>query len=127
MSEPTVRVARPSDLPAALALWRALHREHEAQDDRYRQSDDAASIERSAGGWTWEPEADARLAVGEAELHIAVPRKLFGNGSVNFNFKWADNMPENGEIITWLTGGDAAPNSRFSYPFEESAKPSVAK
>lgn len=38
----TVRLARPSDLPVALPLWEALHREHEAQDARYRLADDAA-------------------------------------------------------------------------------------
>ncbi len=38
----TIRIARPSDLPVALSLWEALHREHEAQDDRYRLADDAA-------------------------------------------------------------------------------------
>ena len=39
----TVRTARSSDLAVALELWTALHREHEAQDARYRISDDAAA------------------------------------------------------------------------------------
>ncbi len=38
---PVVRLARPSDREPALALWTALHREHEAQDPRYRLADDA--------------------------------------------------------------------------------------
>lgn len=38
----TVRPAQPSDLPVALPLWLALHREHEARDPRYRLADDAA-------------------------------------------------------------------------------------
>ena len=37
----TVRPARPADRDVALALWTALHREHEATDSRYRLSDDA--------------------------------------------------------------------------------------
>ena len=39
----TLRAARPSDLDAALALWQALHREHQALDPRYRLADDAAA------------------------------------------------------------------------------------
>ena len=38
----TVRPARPADHAVAVALWAALHREHEGQDPRYRLSDDAA-------------------------------------------------------------------------------------
>ena len=38
----TVRPARPSEGDLALALWTALHREHEGQDARYRLADDAA-------------------------------------------------------------------------------------
>lgn len=38
----TVRQARPSDLSVALALWEALHREHERLDPRYRLSESAA-------------------------------------------------------------------------------------
>ena len=38
----TVRPARPADAAVALALWTALHREHEGQDARYRIADDAA-------------------------------------------------------------------------------------
>lgn len=37
----TVRPARPAERDVAVALWTALHREHEAQDARYRLSDDA--------------------------------------------------------------------------------------
>ncbi len=37
----TIRPARPSDLAPALALWTALHREHQALDPRYRLAGDA--------------------------------------------------------------------------------------
>ncbi len=36
-----VRRARPGERDAVLALWTALHREHEALDPRYRLADDA--------------------------------------------------------------------------------------
>ena len=39
----TVRVARPSDLAPALALWQALHDEHQSLDGGYRLAGDAAA------------------------------------------------------------------------------------
>lgn len=42
MSDPHVRLATASDGPSALALWAALHAEHQAKDERYRLSKDAA-------------------------------------------------------------------------------------
>ncbi|MEO0560281.1 MAG: GNAT family N-acetyltransferase [Bacteroidota bacterium] len=42
MSDFTIRLARRTDAPIALALWQALHAEHERQDSRYRMSEDAA-------------------------------------------------------------------------------------
>ena len=62
----TVRLARPSDLGAALPLWRALHREHEALDARYRLADDAEAR------WTadfreWTRSAASRIWLGVRE------------------------------------------------------------
>lgn len=42
MSAVRIREATPSDRAAAVALWLALHREHEALDARYRLAPDAA-------------------------------------------------------------------------------------
>ena len=80
----TVRTARPSDLEAALPLWRALHREHESLDARYRMSDDAPSR------WTtsfrdWTRSASSRVwlaleggaAVGLATAHLYEPAPMY--------------------------------------------------
>jgi hypothetical protein len=81
-----------------------------------------ASIQRNDGGaWKWAREKDGPMRVGEKEIQLAVPRALFPkNQPLQFHFKWADNMPDNGDIVSWLDGGDAAPNGRFSYSFVES-------
>jgi GNAT superfamily N-acetyltransferase len=42
MNGARVRRARPADRAEAVALWQALHREHEALDPRYRLAPDAA-------------------------------------------------------------------------------------
>ncbi len=80
----TVRPARSSDLPVALPLWEALHREHEAQDPRYRLSEDAArrwatdfrTWTRSSGDRVWLALDDGR-AVGLLTAHVYEPAPVF--------------------------------------------------
>lgn len=80
----TVRLAQPSDVAAALRLWLALHREHEARDPRYRLSDDAA------GRWstdfrTWTRSRTDRVwlaldsgsPVGLLTAHLYEPTPMF--------------------------------------------------
>lgn len=79
----TVRPARPSDLPEALALWEALHREHEALDPRYRLSESAA-LRWSNDFRTWTRGSSDRvwLALGPDPLglltaHLYEPAPTF--------------------------------------------------
>lgn len=90
----TIRPARSSDLPAALALWIALHREHEAQDDRYRLSDDATS-RWSADFRTWTRSATDRVwlgldagAVGLLTAHVYEPAPVFAP----VRMLWVDDL-----------------------------------
>jgi GNAT superfamily N-acetyltransferase len=79
-----VRRAMPSDRAAAVALWTALHREHEGQDARYRLSDDAtARWATDFGTWArsdadriWLAEADGE-AVGLLTAHLYAPAPTF--------------------------------------------------
>ena len=52
---------------------------------------------------------------------IKLDDKACGLGS-DFNFKWADNSTETGEIMQFLDLGDAAPNARFNYAYRSTAK-----
>ena len=90
MSEPPVSIRRavPSDRPAAVALWTALHREHEAQDARYRLADDAAARWATDFG-TWarsdvdriwlafDGEVGAAAPVGLLTAHLYTPAPTF--------------------------------------------------
>ena len=79
-----VRRAVASDGAAAVALWTALHREHEAQDERYRLSDDAAARwatdfrtwVRSDADRIWLAEADG-APVGLLTAHLYAPAPTF--------------------------------------------------
>ena len=80
MSEATIRLARPSDGPGALALWSALHEEHQAKDPRYRLSGDAGQRwltdyrewTRSSTDRVWVAEMEAEV-VGLLTAHLYVP------------------------------------------------------
>ncbi len=86
MTDPAdgVRRAVPSDRAAAVALWTALHREHEAQDARYRLSDDAAARwatdfgtwVRSDADRVWLAELNGE-PVGLLTAHLYTPAPTF--------------------------------------------------
>ena len=79
-------------------------------------------LERNMGGWKWSPVCDVQFVVKENEMHLVVPRTALGmapgKGPLRFDFKWADNVPESGDILDFITHGDVAPNGRFNYRFE---------
>jgi hypothetical protein len=84
-----------------------------------------ASLERHTGdGWKWEKLTDVPAQWSSNDLVISVPRKYLaaaGQQSIQFDFKWADNLPENPEVMDFYTQGDTAPQGRFSYRFAEPA------
>ena len=62
-----------------------------------------------------------KLVAAGSELHLAVPRAPFGlgGGELAFDFKWTDNIPDSGDILDFITSGDAAPNGSFNYRYKE--------
>ena len=40
-----------------------------------------------------------------------------GDGPVDIEFKWNDNMQEEGNIMDFYVNGDTAPGSRFNYVY----------
>ncbi len=77
---------------------------------------------RNVGGrWAWEPVAPVKMTCRGNEMHLALPLKslrLPPGRSLRVDFKWADNVPESGDILDFLDKGDAAPNGRFNYRYE---------
>jgi hypothetical protein len=81
-----------------------------------------AIVEQNMRGWKWTGPAKIQMRTSGNEMHLAVPRRLFRTGlndQLQFRFKWVDNVPENGNIVSWLDAGDLAPNGRFNYYFQE--------
>ncbi len=88
-----------------------------------RRVKDATSsiLEHSAGGWAWRPRGEVAMRVNGQELELAIPRDLLGwTGSAavpTFQFKWSDNLQEEGDILDFTLNGDTAPNARFRYVY----------
>jgi hypothetical protein len=79
-------------------------------------------VEKCSGnGWNWVPVGRVKLAVQKNKMQFAVERSMLNleekGSNLSFYFKWADNIPDSGNIIDFLDNGDTAPNGRFNYVF----------
>ncbi len=89
-----------------------------------RQSPGAqtAIVERNVGDrWEWEKVAEAPYAVNGNYLEIELSREVLSLNSkkVDIEFKWNDNMQENGNIMDFYVNGDTAPGGRLNFVFSE--------
>lgn len=92
-----------------------------------RRSGGRCTIERNIGGaWRWQPVATAPYLAAGRDLVIAVPRKALGLkaglAAVSLQFKWADNLPDQPSIMDFYSDGDAAPDARFAYVYQNARK-----
>jgi hypothetical protein len=77
-----------------------------------------AVVEKNVEGrWEWEQSAEVRFAVTDNKLELEIPRDVLGllNKAIDIEFKWNDNMQENGNIMDFYVNGDSAPGGRFNY------------
>jgi hypothetical protein len=90
---------------------------------------DRTLLEVSAGGWDWRPRGEVAYRVEGNEMHLSIPRALLRGAEdpgkpLRFDFKWADNLQRDDDVMEFLLSGDVAPNGRFNYRYaEESAGP----
>ncbi|MDR2145746.1 MAG: hypothetical protein LBE91_04715 [Tannerella sp.] len=80
---------------------------------------DKAELYTSKGGWNWEKTADTPCSVKNDFVELSIPLQQLGltEGAKTIDFKWADNMPQTGDIRDFMDHGDTAPNSRFRYRY----------
>lgn len=77
-----------------------------------------ALLERSEKGWEWHPAGRVSYAVSGNKMEIKVPRSLLGlRRKPDFEFKWSDNMQQDGNIMDFWVNGDVAPGGRFNYHY----------
>ena len=81
-----------------------------------------AIVEKNVGGrWEWTTAAAVAYAVNGNKLELAIPRTTLGlsGKTIDLEFKWNDNMQENGNIMDFYVNGDTAPGGRFNFRYRE--------
>jgi hypothetical protein len=127
-----VRTAAPLS-PAAGASWMTLYIDSDTNaatgwngyDFRINGSRTGAicTVERNVGNtYTWKRIGAAQYRAAGKDLVIAVPRALIGLGvaagrPLQFDFKWADNLPAVPAVMDFYQYGDVAPDARFNYRY----------
>ena len=72
-----------------------------------------------AGRWEWEPVTQTKFAFSHNKLELEIKREILNlNGKdIDIEFKWNDNMQENGNIMDFYVNGDTAPGGRFNFVY----------
>ena len=88
--------------------------------NRQSPQNNKAFVERNVGGrWEWETAAEIKYAVTINKLELEIPRSILNLTAkpVDLEFKWNDNMQENGNIMDFYVNGDTAPGGRFNFVY----------
>lgn len=89
--------------------------------NRLSPSSTRSQLEKHCGtNWNWKIEGNVKYEVEDNSLFITIPKNMLGimNGEpFELEFKWSDNMQEEGNIMDFITNGDVAPMGRFNYVF----------
>ncbi|WP_298332705.1 hypothetical protein [Haloactinopolyspora sp.] len=95
---------------------------HDFVVNRAVVDDSRATLEASRGGWAWRRLGDVKYRTAGNEFHVAVPRAKLGlhaGERLHVEFTWADNVPDDGDVMDFYVDGDTAPDGRFTYLFTE--------
>ena len=80
---------------------------------------DSAIVEKSTNSWNWEKIGAGSYTINGKTLVLKIKRSTLGilNQNINIEFKWSDNMQEDGNIMDFYVNGDVAPGERFNYVY----------
>lgn len=79
-------------------------------------------VEKNVGNrWEWTSAAETKFAVNSNRLELEIPKSVLrlSGKAVNIEFKWNDNMQDNGNIMDFYVNGDTAPGGRFNFVYSE--------
>lgn len=82
---------------------------------------ESAVVEKNIqNSWKWKKSGIAQYSIEGNCLVIKVKRSdLNIEEYLNFEFKWSDNMQENGNVMDFYVNGDVAPGGRFNYIYKQ--------
>ena len=79
-------------------------------------------VEKNVGDrWEWKEVGKSSYVVKDNRLEVKIDRKMLNrmDKPLDFEFKWNDNMQENGNIMDFYVNGDTAPGGRFNFVYRE--------
>jgi len=78
-----------------------------------------ASLESNVNNeWQWQSVGLCDYSINNNTLTVKIERSKLGLtdlSDLNFEFKWSDNMQEQGNLMDFYVNGDVAPAGRFNY------------
>ena len=71
--------------------------------------------------WIWNDCGTADISIKDNRMMIRIPRKYIcaDGAALDFEFKWSDNMQDEGNLMDFYVNGDVAPGGRFNYIYSE--------
>ncbi|WP_199856301.1 hypothetical protein [Lunatibacter salilacus] len=122
----TANPLTPKDDPGWMRLFIDVDRNRETGWEGYdfvvnrKNPRKRAKLEKSSGGWKWSKAGKIDYSFSGNEMELRISKKKLGiKGSTNLEFKWSDNMQEDGDITDFLINGDVAPLGRFNFFYYE--------
>jgi hypothetical protein len=73
------------------------------------------------GKWIWEKTAQSKFFMKDNVLVFSIPRNVLQlkDKPIDIEFKWNDNMQDEGNIMDFYVNGDTAPGGRFNFVYKE--------
>ncbi|MDP4133035.1 MAG: stalk domain-containing protein [Bacillota bacterium] len=86
-------------------------------------------LSKNAGNaWSWEKVSNVTYKITGDVMQLVIPRSLIGEaGTVDLEFKWADGINVNGDMLNFYAEGNTAPMGRFNYLYTEIQQTAVTK
>jgi hypothetical protein len=89
--------------------------------NRTAPTETTITVEKNSGEWEWEKCGEATYKIAGKQMEIMIPRAVLSltDQKLDFEFKWADNVQEAGDIMDFYLSGDAAPAGRYNFIYKE--------
>jgi len=94
--------------------------------NRVSPTENKVFVEKNTGidnSWKWEKSGEGEYIVKGNKMMLKIPRtalELEGK-TLDFEFKWNDNMQQDGYLMDFYVNGDTAPVGRLNYHYIEDA------